>query len=134
MPIATTHKGVGIHAGQPAKRVALVKKEIDKVARISDLMRLYEIAGDVSWSPEARVFAGARCRAGLEIAIERREARPAIGVEAIECRIAGCGRSHRRGGVRLFTRNGHDWTGRFPLISTVLAVIANRLCLDLWLK
>jgi ATP-dependent DNA ligase len=21
------------------------------------------------------------------------------------------------GGVRLFTRNGHDWTGRFPLIA-----------------
>ena len=37
IPIATTHKGVGIHAGQPAKRVALVKREIDKVTKISDL-------------------------------------------------------------------------------------------------
>jgi bifunctional non-homologous end joining protein LigD len=24
------------------------------------------------------------------------------------------------GGVRLFTRNGHDWTGRFPLIAPCL--------------
>src|SRR5262249_48831671 len=89
MPIATSYKGVGIHAGQPAKRVALVKREIDKIGKISDLQKLFEICGDCSWSPEGRLFAAARCRAGLEIAIERREARPAIGVEGIEARTAG---------------------------------------------
>jgi hypothetical protein len=36
MPIATTYKGVGVHAGQPAKRVALVKKEIDKIGSTVD--------------------------------------------------------------------------------------------------
>src|SRR5262245_11656121 len=46
MPIATTYKGVGIHAGQPAKRVACVKREIDKIGKISDLRELFEIAGD----------------------------------------------------------------------------------------
>ena len=56
LPIACDHKGVGIHANQPAKRVALVKREIDKVTRISDLVQLYEIAGDCSWSPEARLL------------------------------------------------------------------------------
>src|SRR5262249_6306247 len=89
LPIATSYRGVNIHAGQSAKRVRLVKGEIDEVAKISDLMELFEIAGDCSWSPEARIFAAARCRAGLEIAVERREARPAIGVEDIEARTAG---------------------------------------------
>jgi len=89
MPIATSYKGVGIHAGQSAKRVRLVKGEIDKVARISDLLKLYEIAGDCSWSPEGRLFAGARCIAGLELATERREAKPAIDREDVESRTAG---------------------------------------------
>src|SRR5262245_65954738 len=89
MPIATSYKAVGIHAGQSAKRVALVKREIDKVARISDLLKLYEIAGDCGWSPEARIFAGGKCVAGLELATERREAKPDIAREDVERRTAG---------------------------------------------
>jgi hypothetical protein len=89
MPIATTYKGVDIHAGQDARRVALVKREIDKISKISDLAELFEIAGDCSWSPEARLFAGARCIAGLELATERREAKPDIDREDIEARTAG---------------------------------------------
>jgi hypothetical protein len=89
MPIATSYKGVGLHAGQGAKRVALVKKEIDKVNRIADLMRLAEIAGDETWSPEARLLAGAKCIAGLERATERREARPDIARDNVEARTAG---------------------------------------------
>jgi hypothetical protein len=84
-----TYKGVGIHAGQPAKRVALVKKEIDKIGKISDLEQLYAIAGDCSWSPEGRLYAGARCLAGLQRAAERREARPDIDREDVEARTAG---------------------------------------------
>jgi hypothetical protein len=90
MPISTTYKGVAIFAGQPAKRVAaVVKPEIDKVNKISDLVRLFEIAGDVSWSPEARLFSAARCVAGLQILTERREARPDIDREDVEARTAG---------------------------------------------
>jgi hypothetical protein len=89
IPIATTHKGVGIHAGQSARRVALVKREIDKLSKISDLMQLYEIAGDCSWSPEARLFAGARCVAGLQMATERRQAHPDINREDVEACTAG---------------------------------------------
>ena len=90
MPIAATYKGVGIHAGQPAKRIAaVVKPEIDKVSRISDLERLFEIAGDPSFCPEARLFSAARCIAGLELLTERREARPDIAREDVEARIAG---------------------------------------------
>jgi hypothetical protein len=89
MPIAMTHKGVGIHAGQSAKRVGVVKREIDKISKISDLAHLFEIAGDCSWSPEGRLFAGARCIAGLELATERREAKPDIDREDVESRTAG---------------------------------------------
>jgi hypothetical protein len=91
IPIATTYKGVGIHAGQGTKRVRLVKGEIDRVSKISDLMRLFEIAGDCTWSPEARLLAGARCIAGLELMTERREAKPDIDREDVEARTAGLG-------------------------------------------
>ena len=83
LPIATTYKGVGIHAGQGAKRVRLIKQEIDKIGKISDLEELFEIAGDCGWAPEARLFAGARCLAGLEIRTERRAVRPDIHREDI---------------------------------------------------
>ena len=89
MPIASSYKGVAIFAGQPAKRVALVKREIDKIGKISDLAELFEIAGDCSWSPEGRLFAAARCLAGLELATERREAKPDISREDVESRTAG---------------------------------------------
>jgi hypothetical protein len=89
MPTSGSYKGVALFAGQGAKRSRLVRAEIDKVAKISDLMRLFEIAGDCSWSPESRLFAGARCIAGLELAIERRTARPDIGREDVEACTAG---------------------------------------------
>ena len=89
MPIATSYRGVAIFAGQPAKRVALVKREIDKIGKINDLQELFEIAGDCSWSPEARLFAEARCIAGLGLATERREAKPDIDREDVEARTAG---------------------------------------------
>jgi hypothetical protein len=89
IPIATTYKGVGIHAGQPAKRVALVKREIDKVSKISDLTELYEIVRDCSWSPEARLLAEARCIAGLQLAAERRQAHPDIDKENVVAAAAG---------------------------------------------
>jgi hypothetical protein len=81
LPIACHHRGVAIFANQPPKRVAVVKREIDKVSKVSDLTRLFEIAGDCSWAPEARIYAGARCIAGLQRATERREARPDIDPE-----------------------------------------------------
>ena len=89
LPISETYKGVAIFAGQSAKRVALVRKEIDRVSKIGDLEQLFEIAGDCAWPPEARLFAGARCLAGLQLATERRQARPDIDAERVEARTAG---------------------------------------------
>jgi hypothetical protein len=89
LPIACHHRGVAVFANQPAKRVALEKSEINKIGKLSNLERLFAICGDPSWSPEARLYAGARCLAGLERATERREARPDIDREAVVCRTAG---------------------------------------------
>jgi hypothetical protein len=89
LPIACHHKGVAIFAGQSAKRIGLVKKEIDRINKISDPVRLFEVAGDVAWSPEGRLLAAARCLAGLERATERREARPGIAREDVEAATAG---------------------------------------------
>ena len=89
MPIGSTHKDVGIFAGQSARRVGTIKKEIDKIGKVSDLVQLYEIAGDCSWSPEARLYSAARCIGGLQRAAEHRQLRPDISVEDIEARTAG---------------------------------------------
>jgi hypothetical protein len=90
LPIACHHKGVAIFANQPARRIALIKKEIDQIHRISDPVRLSEIAADSSWAPEARIYSAALCRAALQRAVERREARPVdVDPERVEAAVAG---------------------------------------------
>jgi hypothetical protein len=89
MPIASTYKGTPIFAGQSAKRVAVIRRELDKVSKISDLTRLFEIAADCAWSPESRLLAEARCVAGLQLATERRQARPDIDREDVVACTAG---------------------------------------------
>jgi hypothetical protein len=88
LPIACHHRGVAIFV-QATKRIALVRREIDKVHKISDPVRLSEIAADCSWSPEGRIYAAALCRAALQRAVERREARPDIDPERVEACVAG---------------------------------------------
>jgi hypothetical protein len=89
LPTSETYKGVAIFAGQCAKRIRLVRKEIDRVSKIGDLERLYEITRDCEWSPEARLLAEARCIAGLQMATERRQAHPDIGKENVVAAAAG---------------------------------------------
>jgi hypothetical protein len=89
LPIASHHRGVAIFANQPPKRISRVKKEIDQVGAIADLMRLAEIAEDVAWSPEARLLAGAKCVAGLRRSTERRESKPDIDPERVTATTAG---------------------------------------------
>jgi hypothetical protein len=91
IPVLCRYKNVAIFADQPPKRVALVKREIDRVHKIDNLERLCEIAGDVRWSPESRLLAGAKCVSGLRLATERREQKPNIAVESVEARTAGLG-------------------------------------------
>jgi preprotein translocase subunit Sec61beta len=89
MPIACHHKGVAIFAGQSARRVVLVRKEIDRVSKIGDLEELLQVAGNCAWAPEARIYAGARCLAGLQRATERREPKPNIDPDLVVAATAG---------------------------------------------
>jgi hypothetical protein len=89
MPVALFHRGIGVHAFQSARRVTRVKKQIDRVLAIADLMYLFEICDDAAWCPESRLLAAARCAAGLELATERRQARrPDIDRADIAARVA----------------------------------------------
>ena len=75
IPVVAMHRGVGIEHQQPPERVELVKREIDRVHRMSGTDELAEYAGDAGHPPEARMLAGARAEALWEIAGEER--RPA---------------------------------------------------------
>src|SRR5262245_26893572 len=35
----------------------------------------------------------------------------------------------RHGGIRLFTRNGHDWTERYPAVAAAMAALRVNSCL-----
>ena len=89
MPTSGSYKGVAIFACQSPKRVTLIKKEIDRVGKIGDLEELFQVAGDCAWPPEARIYAAARCLAGLQLSTERRRARPDINREDVEACTAG---------------------------------------------
>jgi hypothetical protein len=72
------YRGCRIHDKQPRERVeTIVKPELDRIFAISDPQKLYEICGNVSWSPEARLLCRARLLAGWELATEGRMPRPA---------------------------------------------------------
>ena len=89
MPAAGTYRDVPIHVDQPETRVAaVVKPEIDKVAGIDNPAQLFDIAGDVRWSPEARLYAGARYVAMFN-AIDGRRNRNEFDVEGLRARTAG---------------------------------------------
>ena len=94
IPIVETYRDVGIHVFQDAERIALVKKEIDDVYTIDDLKKLVEFAGDQFKSPEARLFAAAKCEAAWEIAAENRELRPAIDLDYLHACVAGLDSLH----------------------------------------
>ncbi|MDO8398909.1 MAG: hypothetical protein Q7T45_13920 [Bradyrhizobium sp.] len=76
IPIVARHRGVGIHDMQSAERIEVVKRAIDNVYDEHDWDRLIAIAGDVTWPPEARLFASAKLEAVFQIATDERRVRP----------------------------------------------------------
>jgi hypothetical protein len=66
IPAMDFHCGVKIQDAQPQERVALVRLEIDRILAISDVHELYQIAGDASWSPEARLLAASKVESTWE--------------------------------------------------------------------
>ena len=73
IPLVETYRGVGIEDQQPPERIELVKREIDRVHRMSAIVELADYAGDAVHPPEARML-GRRPRGGSVGACRRRAA------------------------------------------------------------
>jgi hypothetical protein len=90
IPIVEVYRGVGIEDQQPPERIKLVKREIDRVHRLSDADELADYADDARNPPEARMVAGARAEVSWEIAGEERRLRP-VNLERLRASTAGLG-------------------------------------------
>jgi hypothetical protein len=90
IPVVEFYRGVGIENQQPPERIELVKREIDRVHRMSGTVELADYAGDAGHPPEARMLAGARAEALWELAGEERRHRP-ISLELLRAATAGLG-------------------------------------------
>ncbi|MGH7116225.1 MAG: hypothetical protein ACREE9_17250, partial [Stellaceae bacterium] len=91
IPTVEIYRGVGIQDRQPAERIVrVVKPAIDHVHdKLADPDALLRYARDPSRPPEARLLAVARIEAIFELAIERRETRPAIDLDLARAAVAG---------------------------------------------
>jgi hypothetical protein len=91
IPALTIYRGCRIHDEQSPERIAaVVLPEIDQVFGIPNAHRLFEICGDVAWSPEARLLAASRLMGVFELAVEGRMPRPVgVSIELIKARAAG---------------------------------------------
>ena len=90
IPAVELYRECRIHDQQSPVRIETVKREIDRVFDIADPQRLFEICGDVGWSPEARLLCAARLMGIWELATEGRAPRPVgITLELIKARTAG---------------------------------------------
>lgn len=99
IPTHGKHRGVGLHAGQNAERLAIVRRDIDAAHALTDLEQLVEFADDVGRAPEARLWARAKAIATIDDRIERRAPRAratdlsrerinasAVGLDKLRCR------------------------------------------------
>ena len=89
IPTAGTHRGVPLHAGQCERRVAVVRRELDRVFALeSNVDELLAFAANPKNAPEARLFAGAKLEALDAAAAASREARP-IDPDKLRAILAG---------------------------------------------
>ncbi|WP_338688338.1 hypothetical protein V5279_24490 [Bradyrhizobium sp. 26S5] len=89
IPIVETYRGVGLHDQQSEERLAVVRRALDRVFDQHDFERLFEIARDVTWPPEARLFAAAKLEAAFEIAVDERRERPPIDLLRVGAAVPG---------------------------------------------
>jgi len=92
IPLVETYRGVGIEDQQPPERIELVKREIDRVHRMSAIVELADYAGDAVHPPEARMLGGARAEALWELAGEERRQRPSLELLCAATAGLGCRR------------------------------------------
>jgi hypothetical protein len=91
IPGAQVYRGVPVHDQQPAERIeGVVKREIDLVHGMTDVVELFEFARSSRNAPESRLFAAAKVEAAWEIAAEERRPRPTgITLETTRAVVAG---------------------------------------------
>src|SRR4051794_37601368 len=89
IPIIAEHRGIGIHADQSPARIKVVKRAIDRVARISNVLELAAFAEDAQQPPEARLFAASKLEAEYELATAERRLRPSIDLDRVRACVAG---------------------------------------------
>jgi hypothetical protein len=89
IPTVGTYRGVGLQDQQSKKRLAVVRRAIDRVFEEHDFERLFEIARAVSWPPEARLFAAAKLEAAFQIAADERRERPDIDLARVGAAVPG---------------------------------------------
>jgi hypothetical protein len=89
IPAIATHRGVGIHDHQSPARIKVVKAAIDRVARMSNILKLANFAADPRQPPEARMFAASKVAVEYELAAEERRNRPTIDLDRVHATVAG---------------------------------------------
>jgi len=89
IPTIATHRGIGIHDHQSPARIEIVKRAIDRVALMSDILELADFAADRRQPPEARLFAASKIEVAYEVATEERRNRPIIDLDRVRATVAG---------------------------------------------
>lgn len=89
IPIVGTHRGVGLHDQQSPERLVEVRRAIDRVFEEHDFDRLFAIARDITWAPEARLFAAAKLEAAFQMAVDERRERPSIDLLQVGAAVPG---------------------------------------------
>ncbi|UFX41712.1 hypothetical protein HAP47_0020590 [Bradyrhizobium sp. 41S5] len=89
IPVVATYRGVGLHDQQSPKRLDVVRAAIDDVFEQTNIDRLFQVARDACWPPEARLLAAAKLEAMVDIAVDERATRPPIDLELVHAIVAG---------------------------------------------
>jgi hypothetical protein len=89
IPTIASHRGIGVHNHQTPTRVKIVKAAIDRVARMSDILKLTHFAADPQQPPEARLFAANKVEVEYQLSAEERRNRPTIDLDRVRASVAG---------------------------------------------
>ncbi len=92
IPVSGVYRGVDLHAGQPAKRLGVVKHDIDRAHDLLELDELVAFADSPVNAPEARLLAQAKALATLNHLTETRAPRarrPQLSRQRIRASCAG---------------------------------------------
>jgi len=108
IPTVESYKGVGLEDGQSPQRLALVRREIDRVLGMADVGELARWASNPRHSPESRQLAVAMCESMWTMASENRNNRPLIDLDLLRASTAGLGSRRWRSPTHFCSDLDHD--------------------------